>query len=61
MDKSNVIWLFGRKVKVVANDDAYTPCRGCELRDICENNLVGINECICSTSDGTRQKFIKDE
>lgn len=55
--KDNVIWLFGRKVKVV-NEGTRT-CAGCALVDICEENVVGINECICSTGDNTEQKFIK--
>ena len=57
MSKDNVIWLFGRKVRIV-KDCTYT-CTDCALRDICEKNLVGINECICSTCDNTSQKFVK--
>lgn len=59
MDENNAIWLFGRKVRII-KDGTYT-CTDCALKDICENNLVAINECICSTGDGTRQKFIKAE
>ena len=57
MSKDNVIWLFGRKVKVVATDDAYTPCRGCALKDICDN-LYGTDYYICSSSDNKQYKFV---
>ena len=60
MDKSNVIWLFGRKVKVVTNDDKYTPCKGCVMKDICDR-LCGYDDYICATNDGSYQKFIKAE
>lgn len=58
--EDNVIWLFGRKVKPVRNDNDYT-CNGCALKDICDNNLVDINEYICTTNDNSRQKFVKAE
>lgn len=60
MDKNGAIWLFGRKVKVVKNNSDYS-CNECALKDICEENLIGINEYICSTGDGSVQKFLKAE
>lgn len=59
MDENNAIWLFGRKVRIV--EDGTRTCTDCALRDICEKNLIDINECICSTGDNTFQKFIKAE
>lgn len=50
------IWLFGRKVRIV-EDSTYT-CTDCALKDICDNNLIGVSE-ICGTGDGTSQKFVK--
>lgn len=59
MDNSNAIWLFGRKVKAVRNDNDCT-CSGCALFDIC-SELCGCSYDICSTGDGSKQKFIKAE
>ena len=56
MSKDSAIWLFGRKVKAVRNDNDYT-CSGCALNDICDE-LCGCNYDPCSTGDDSRQKFI---